>query len=303
MRGIILDDIVAVELLKPTHPRVLAFRRRQQQRQAARLEGLWQERAQERARLAQIFGVPITDLLDVETLVRHYLDRFAPPPVAPSCHACVFLREDTYRPGGKICWEARPPGQRVPVRLTTFEACAHFVPRGGTAPRQRCLAWLEDVHGIRYSAQRWQGHAHDLARAAGTWGFTVGQTYEARVRQWLATRYGPAFFLPHRWLVARDRHGVEHWREVDGIERWDATTAFVYEIKHRTPAYPQLLGEYVPLLAMAFPHVRVAPLEINLRDLYSGRRPEAEDAPAIAVLPALEHRNPDLGYQLFVLEV
>jgi hypothetical protein len=76
MRGIILDDIIKVHLLRDSHPWVVAFRQRLAQRQAETLDQKYHERAIERQRLETIFDVPFRELMDRARMVTIYEDRF-----------------------------------------------------------------------------------------------------------------------------------------------------------------------------------------------------------------------------------
>src|SRR4029453_15679687 len=102
-------------------------------------------------------------------------------------------------------------------------ACAAFTPGWQTAPEIQLKHFLE-TQGLSYSAQRWQAHANDLARAAGTcWGLEQGRRWEMDIRAGLTARYGPTFFRPERWLVATMQDGSQRFRQLDGLEKRSAT--------------------------------------------------------------------------------
>src|SRR6266702_4773327 len=103
MRGIILDEIAKVHLLRDTHPWVAAFRQRLAQRQAETLDQKFHERAAERQRLEAIFGVPFRELLDRSRMVALYTDRFDES--QRSCLTCRHSSEDRYAPGSRVCWQ------------------------------------------------------------------------------------------------------------------------------------------------------------------------------------------------------
>jgi hypothetical protein len=227
-------------------------------------------------------------------MVALYEARFDATP--RSCLSCRHSSEDRYVPGSRVCWQDWRPGTR-PRRLTSDRPCPLYAAR--QLPEQRMHQWLTEVHGIAVNGMRWQGHQHDLRREAGTYGFHQGQSYEARVRQWIATQYGADFFLPHRWLCAINRQGGQFFRQVDGIERHDPTTAFVYEIKQHDSGYAQLMEVYLPLLRKAFPSIRFYPLEINkgpVSPWWPTDRP-------LAILASLEARQPCKAYQYFTLDL
>jgi hypothetical protein len=158
-------------------------------------------------------------------------------------------------------------------------------------------AWML-AHGIHYHTGRWKAHRADLAHEAGVLGFDVGRAWEQTVRTWLETCYGPRFFAPQRWLLIHTRSGAKQYREVDGVERVDATQAFVYEIKHGEYGYFQLAEEYLPLLQHAYPTRLFTPIEINSVNPYS---PAEAQRWQIHPIAGLEDRVMNGQYQLLIL--
>lgn len=308
MRGIIWEEVQRVDLVAAHHPQVQRFLRWRDRRIRERLEATFHERQQERQRLQALFGVPFERLLTLEALVEQYsahvaAESVSAPLAPPTCRECRHCAGDKYHPGAYVCWEGWRGGP--PRRLSTLIPCTAFTESRPQAQaptwwsRKQALEAFLAAHGIRYHAGRWQAHQHDLAREAGTWGFAVGTQWERDVRAWLTTCYGPRFFVPHRWLLVTDCAGATHYREVDGIERVSATEAFVYEIKHRTPGYTQLMEEYIPLLRRAYPDRVFTPIEINADNPY--RASFGTTPPPVRLLGSLDERTMDGHYQLLVL--
>jgi hypothetical protein len=305
MRGIDSTQVQRVVLATADHPKVQGFQRWLSKRTTADLEAKFHDRREERALLAKLLGAPIEHLLTREAMVEQY-QRFAyRPPMRlppPTCRDCRHCAPDRYRAGGYVCWQGWEGGP--PRRLTTLKVCGALQDRRpGAGPptwhelRDELTAYLA-AYGIRYSPARWKAHMHDLQREAGATGFDVGRQWEADIRAWIAAQYGERFFLPQRWLMARDSTGTVHYREVDGIEQVDARHAFVYEIKHHTQGYAQLMREYIPLLRLAYPQCLFTPLEINASNPYSGL---SRAEPCIQRISTLDERAPNGQYQLFVL--
>ena len=123
---------------------------------------------------------------------------------------------------------------------------------------------FEKVMGFGFSGSRWEAHARDLEESTEfKSGFKLGIEYETRIRSFIAEKFNVKF-IEHRWLKATEHNGKTHYFEVDGIEKLAEKTALVYEIKHGySPGCYQLLGEYIPLLKIAFPKVQFFPIEIN----------------------------------------
>ena len=306
MRGLPIETITQVQLLHENHPLVQDFLGWVYKRRDARLEATYLERQHERDRLSDLLQRPYADLATWPDLVRAYDEVIAPHAHgAPErCLDCQHCSPDKYSPGSYVCWLPYA-AQGRPERLSTLAGCGAYTP-SVFRHEQTVKRWLAD-HGIPYNAARWKGHAADLARDAGTWGFQQGTRYEQRVRQWLVEHYGADVLLAQRWLCAQDRAGKQYFRQVDGIEKVNATTAIVYEFKQYDPGYPQLVDEYVPLLRLAFPHVRFYPLEIN-RTVPYGYAQKTD--PEVAQLVSLDTRllyQADYAsraiYMLFVLDV
>ncbi len=305
MRDIRLENVASVKLLTPTHPDVVEFKRRIQRRQAEELELKFHERAEERKRLEDIFGVPFQELLDgnrrneermLEIFARENLDGYQPPkPPEPSCKACRHSAHDKLNPGALVCWQGWSGGR--PKRA--LEPCNHFTPSSAALPDppEKRLTWFMESQGISVNGSRWRGHAHDLRREAGVYGFHQGHSYEVRVRDWIRSHYGDAFFRPHRWLRVLDRAKHTHFREVDGLEKQGDQTVYVYEIKQHDSGYEQLVNLYIPLLVMALPTTHFYPIEINKCSPSRFWKPDYE----IEFLAHLDERHPSEAYQMFVL--
>lgn len=292
MRGVSLDRLVSVRLAGELDPDIVSFRTWLARKSAVRNEQILHERALEREQLEGLLQTPIATLLDPAALLRAFAQRIHGAPTH-SCMTCQHWGEDRYRPGGNICWLGWVPGQRPRV-LHALTACAsHALGRGA---QDALTQWLV-AHRIHYSPQRWQAHREDLARQAGAVrGFSLGSQWEHAVRAWLTTRYGADFFLPERWLIAVDTTGTRHYREVDGIERVSADTAYVYEIKHHTAAADTLLEEYVPWLERACPGVTWSPIEVNAANAYQW----SPMPRGTVVLPRIEARTVGPVYQLWI---
>ena len=300
MRGIRWEEVAGVELVTPSHPAIQQFQRLKARHIADTLEVTAHARQQERDQLVALFGAPITALLTEEALLAQYIAHHYTPP-AP-CRDCRHWAPDRYHPGQDVCWYGWTGGP--PRRLRTLAPCDAFTDRRFQAEPPSRWAILHEMkewmaaHGIRYHGGRWKAHRDDLAREAGTLGFAVGIQWERTVRDWLAQCYGDQFFVPHRWLLIHTHVGTLQYREVDGIERVDATHAFIYEIKHGPPAYPKLAAEYVPLLQRVYPERTFTPIEINVHNPYHGQTPSAAPIQQLAIL---DDRQMNGRYQLLVL--
>jgi hypothetical protein len=298
-----LNAIASVRLVTAKDPAVVAFLERVRRQSAMRTEAKRQERAEERAHVERLFDRPFRTLLDEPALLAAYQERIHQPRrAARTCLDCQRCGSDRERPGRYICWRPSRPTRR-PLPLDALTPCAEFVPRDWRTPSDAMTAWLHE-EGIAYSTARWEAHRHDLARhGGGVLPFARGQRWERVFRGWITMRHGPGLFLPHRWLVAREHSGIERFREVDGIERVSPTEAIVYEIKVSWDAfaYETLTAEYLPLLRLAFPHVRFVALEIN-RD---APHPLWTSDPwwrarSIVLLPSFEARSMAHPYQLWI---
>jgi len=308
MRGIRWEDVTRVRLVKPTHPDVVAYQRKLAYRNTLQLDATFQEREQERQLVSRLLGEPFERLTTQDAMLDAFMAHvYQAPPLPslppPTCRDCRHCAPDRYDPGRFVCWQGWTGGR--PKALTTLLPCAAFSDtRPQPSPPSRWQihhdmnAFLA-LHGIHYNGSRWKGHRNDLAREAGTWGFQVGTQWEHDVRAWLTARYGAGFFSPYRWLLIDTRSGAQLFREVDGIERVDATAAFVFEIKHHTSGYVQLTQEYIPLLQRAFPGRLFTPIEVNVGDPYGGLL-ERTPLP-IRRLQSLDDRTMNGEYQLFVL--
>jgi hypothetical protein len=308
MRGIRWAEVARVEFVTPTHPAIQSFLAWKARHIARQLEVKAHERRQEREDLMRLFGAPIEQLLTEEGLLTQYQARIYHPPKVeplppPTCRDCWHWAPDRYHPGGAVCWEGWTAGP--PRRLTTLDVCGAFADRRPQPHpptrwdiQREMKEWMH-AHGIRYHSGRWKAHRDDLAHQAGRLGFAVGTDWEHRIREWLSICYGPHFFAPQRWLLIHTKAGALQYREVDGVERVDATHAFVYEIKHGDRGYAQLADEYIPLLQRAYPERMFTPIEINARDPYQCQAPE----PGVMIhrLPSLEARMMNGAYQLLVL--
>jgi hypothetical protein len=300
VRGIILSEVASVRLVDATDPAVRTFQAECAQRSTESSRRTREKRQAERAQLvalcSEIAGraVPIEEALNIDGVRTLYRARFVRP-LPPACARCQHFGPDKRRPGGAVCW-LNWQHRGVPRRLPSApRACPEFRPHWTIreAERNAFDSFLAQ-HGVVYSPQRWAAHHHDLRGEFGlAWGFAVGQHWEHTVRAGL----GSGFFWPERWLVVTMRSGAVEFREVDGLERVNDQAAFVYEVKHGPPGYPQLVDLYVPLLQRAFPAVRFVPLEINAGDPYRWEPPPGP----LTRLRTLAERRLEAGYQLLVL--
>jgi hypothetical protein len=297
MKGIVLDDIVTVRLAKANHPQIIEFQKKLAHHITEQLDLKLHEREEERRRLMEIFPYAIADILDIETLAQRYLTEVRPT-MPLVCNHCVHCGPDRYHPGQFVCWEGWHVGLR-PRQLPPTNTCTAFCDREVRNPRAAVAEFLAD-YGIHYSPQRWAGHRNDLKHEAGVWGFSAGRDWENCVRRFLEMRYGQSFFLPQRWLIAEKKDGGRYFREVDGLEKWSKDSVFVYEIKRNAQAYDKLVGEYIPLLQLGYPHMHFYPIEINSSNCYDYAH--AMEDRGIEQLASLDDRDPSYAYQLYILD-
>lgn len=301
---LVLEEIIRVRFVREEHPDIQRLRARLAGQQAKTTRQHRAARARERTALEAALGRPFAAFSTADTLWQTIQELGWVDPTA-RCPACRWSGPDRYRLGGYVCW-VQWAGHGPPRRLQTLDPCADFL---WTIPLSRqCVQALEH-RGFHYSPGQWTWHRVDLGLTPERLGFQAGIAWEQRVRAWLATRKPSVTFLPHRWLIATDRRGHTTYRQVDGVERWDEGTAFVYEIKRHESGYEQLTATYVPLLRMAFPWMRFVPLEIG-----ASRQPDGgpvapwyaqwwktwREERDITELSSLDQRHPDYGYQFYL---